>query len=695
MDRFRVEVIAKTPNPQQVIYAAMHQDYTDKFVCDERDSWPSESQCGEIIVKRLLAGERGHYGPLEHPQIVFNCGYFPHSVMQQARTHRVGVSFDVQCLAYNTEITFVNCEGQSNQKLKKTIGDLYDLWTNGEKTIRQRSIKGRNGELPDEYRRNCKQRIRKMRLRVLNEETGLFEVGHIKDVMCSGFQPVYRVTLEDGKTLDCTVNHRLFTSEGWLRMGDAVGLVTQNDGNVVKVKMTKPCYLMCNGLAVVGNGLYRNKEWLENQIKQGLSTQEIAGLAECSINTLRNWANRYRLSLNQQDCKFPKDHKPWNYNADALYRNQAWLEEQLNKGLHVDEMAQLADCSIEAIKKWVYAYGLSLNKRKTGTETPWNKGKQGYCLNLSEESRRKRIENASEYTKRGKESNFWKGGTSTERELIGAWTREKAPQIHNKFNHICQRCGIRGGILHAHHLIPVFADHSLAYEFDNLVSLCKECHEYIHQNNQEFEFAQSYQPILATHNWKEKPKPNGKKLKAHPVKVKSVEYLGLQMTYDLEVEGNWHNFIANGIVVHNSFRYTGKQFIEVLEGKKDIEDVFYLRPVGYYSDRQGKKYYYSPEQRAADLEWCLEAAKRYQADFEGGMSEEHARGKVPFDYRQHFIVSFNLRSFLHFCDLRNKKDAQLEIQKLCELMWPHFAEWAPAIAEWYEKQRLGKARLAP
>jgi thymidylate synthase (FAD) len=29
MDRFRVEVIAKTPNPQQVIYAAMHQDYSE------------------------------------------------------------------------------------------------------------------------------------------------------------------------------------------------------------------------------------------------------------------------------------------------------------------------------------------------------------------------------------------------------------------------------------------------------------------------------------------------------------------------------------------------------------------------------------------------------------------------------------------------------------------------------------------
>jgi thymidylate synthase (FAD) len=693
MDRFRVEVIAKTPNPQQVIYAAMHQDYTDGVVFDERDSWPSESECGDIIVKRLLAGERGHYGPLEHPQIVFNCGYFPHSVMQQARTHRVSVSFDVQCLASNTEITFVKGEGQSSQKLKKTIGELYDLWINGEKAIRQRSIRGRNGELPGQYRRDCQQRIRKMRLRVLNEETGLFEVGHIKDVMCSGLQPVYRVTLEDGKTLDCTVNHRLFTSEGWQRMGDAVGLVTNYDGSVAT--MTKPCNVMCNGMAVVGNGLYRNREWLESQIAQGLSTLEIAQMSECSINTLRNWANRYGLSLNQKDSKFPHGHQPWNYDSNALYRNKAWLEEQLYQGLHVDEMAVLANCSIEAIKKWVYAYGLSLNKKSPGTKEPWNKGKGGYNLNLSEESRQKRIENAKKYTKRGEESNFWKGGTSTERELIGAWTREIAPVVHEKFNYICQKCRVRGGILHAHHLVPVYADESYAYDFENLVTLCKECHESVHHNNQEIEFAQFYNPIIDTENWQPKPKQVGKKLQAHPVKVKSVEYLGQQMTYDLEVEGDWHNFVANGMVVHNSFRYTGNQFFDVVEGRKDIEDVFYLRPVGYYTDRQGKKYYYSPEQRAADLQWCLEAAKRYKADFEGGMSEEHARGKVPFDYRQHFVVSFNLRSFLHFCDLRNKKDAQLEIQKLCELMWPHFVEWSPAIAQWYEKSRLGRARLSP
>src|SRR4028118_506987 len=108
MDRFTVAVLSQTPNPQQAIYAALHQAYAEGFVWDDRDSFPSEERCGEIIVKQLLAGNRGHYGPLEHPQIILNCGWFPHSTMQQIRTHRVGISFDVQCLAGDTEVTFVH-----------------------------------------------------------------------------------------------------------------------------------------------------------------------------------------------------------------------------------------------------------------------------------------------------------------------------------------------------------------------------------------------------------------------------------------------------------------------------------------------------------------------------------------------------------------------------------------------------------
>jgi thymidylate synthase (FAD) len=682
--RFTIQVLSQTPNPQQVIYAAMHQDYAEAFVWDDRAQFPDEPQAGELVIRNLLGGNRGHFGPLEHPQIVLNVGWFPHSCMQQIRTHRVGVSFDVQCLAGDTEVTFVKASG-SLHKVK--IAELHDLWSNGEQAVRERKIRGRNGEAPGAYRRDCKKRLQRMKLRVLNESTGAFEISHLQDVMCSGTQPVYRLTLADGKTLDCTTNHRLFTADGWQHMGEALGLVTDETNQVLAI--TRNCELMCNGVLRT-DAIYSQKSWFAAQAQKGLTASEIAASAGCSVAVIRHWAKEHGIALcsgHQRGLK--------TLVGNGLYRDRAWLEAQLDQGLHADAMAQAAGCSIECIKKWVYHHGLALNKRPPGSPNPWNKGNGGYALNLTPESRKARQQNAKKYTRRGADSNFWKGGVASGCTMVGAWTRQIAPQVHEKFQYVCQSCGERGGQLHAHHLVPVFADESLAYEFDNLVSVCKPCHEQIHSEHREAEFAQNFQPRLNPQTWQPKPSPVGRKLMAHPVKVVQVEYLGMQTTYDLEVAGEWHNFVANGVVVHNSFRYTGTRILAVAEGKTEVEEVFYLRPLGFYTDRQGKKYEYLPEQREEDIAWCLAGAKLYKTRIDQGFAEEHARSLIPFDVRQHWVMSANVRSVMHLLDLRAKGDAQLEAQQMCELIWPHFETWVPAIAEWYHKQRWAKARLSP
>jgi thymidylate synthase (FAD) len=144
-----------------------------------------------------------------------------------------------------------------------------------------------------------------------------------------------------------------------------------------------------------------------------------------------------------------------------------------------------------------------------------------------------------------------------------------------------------------------------------------------------------------------------------------------------------------------SFRYTGTRILSVAEGQTDVEEVFYLRPLGFYTDRQGKKYEYTSEQRAEDLAWCRDGAKLYKKRIDQGFSEEHARSLIPFDVRQHWVMSANVRSLMHLMDLRAKDDAQLEAQQMCELIWPHFEAWVPTIAAWYKKNRWGKARLSP
>lgn len=145
-----------------------------------------------------------------------------------------------------------------------------------------------------------------------------------------------------------------------------------------------------------------------------------------------------------------------------------------------------------------------------------------------------------------------------------------------------------------------------------------------------------------------------------------------------------------------SGRYTSQRIIDVANSDRTVEEVFYLRPAGFYSDRDGKKYEYTEEDIAEDLERIWDAAKHYRNRVEiRGFSEEHSRGLIPFDIRQHWVLSANVRSLMHLLDLRAKADAQLECQQLCELIWPHFEAWVPAIAAWYKDNRWKKARLAP
>lgn len=149
-----------------------------------------------------------------------------------------------------------------------------------------------------------------------------------------------------------------------------------------------------------------------------------------------------------------------------------------------------------------------------------------------------------------------------------------------------------------------------------------------------------------------------------------------------------------------SLRYTGIRICRLIEGAQfntpaTIEQLFYIRPCGVYHDRKGRSYEVTAEDRAEDIEACYIAAETYSYKISQGYSEEHARSMLPFDVRQHFVVSFTLRAVLHFLDLRAKADAQDEIRALCELMWPLVQEWVPEIAEWYQANRYGKALLSP
>jgi thymidylate synthase (FAD) len=85
--------------PQRLVYLAMHTDYSESF--EPKTELP-EDRCGEIVVSRLLKANRGHYGPLEHPQLSLLLRG-DHNTIMQLRTHRIGCTFDVQSMRYTGE----------------------------------------------------------------------------------------------------------------------------------------------------------------------------------------------------------------------------------------------------------------------------------------------------------------------------------------------------------------------------------------------------------------------------------------------------------------------------------------------------------------------------------------------------------------------------------------------------------------
>lgn len=89
-------MVCATEMPQRASYIALHNDYSEDF-CPDTEL--PEDRCGEIAIERLLAGNRGHYGPLEHAHLTLLI-QMDHNTMVQLRTHRVGVSFDVQSMRY-------------------------------------------------------------------------------------------------------------------------------------------------------------------------------------------------------------------------------------------------------------------------------------------------------------------------------------------------------------------------------------------------------------------------------------------------------------------------------------------------------------------------------------------------------------------------------------------------------------------
>lgn len=187
---------------------------------------------------------------------------------------------------------------------------------------------------------------------------------------------------------------------------------------------------------------------------------------------------------------------------------------------------------------------------------------------------------------------------------------------------------------------------------------------------------------------------------AVPEEIVQVSPDGREMTYDLSVAGPWHNFLANGVVVHNSYNEESGRY-------RELQPVFYVPGPQRKLVQEGKPGQYvfvdgSAEQhQIVDDEVrdvCRLAYASYQRMLAAGVAREVARTVLPVTIFSSMYVTLNARSMMSFLSLRTKREdstfpsfPQREIEMVAEQMEAEWARLMPLTHAAFEKN----GRVAP
>ena len=578
------------------------------------------------------------------------------------------------CLAGETRLFFDLPSGAGGWKRRVYALSAAELWKRFQPTRNRAARKQRNPF----YRRD---RIQSMHLRQLDEDTLAFRHTQIVDVVASGVKPIFRMSLDDGKSIECTADHRFLFADGWATLADRTGLHEEGGRAVWS---SGDFYVNVNGTEVLLPALYQDRAWLQLEyIGRQRSIRDIAEACGVVPETIIGWLNRFGIPRREtpshlflQGNQFRRLRRVRNgvpqprrsrTPEERRYADREWLYTRwVTEGLSAGQIAALSGASLAVVRKWLRIHELTnhpshdSNRRFEPGHVPWNLGKTYRLGPRPMTAARMRVLRSS---RAGSASNFWKGGMSSEREGIGRWTTQIARSIHERHHWTCQLCLQRRTTLHAHHIIPVWADLSRARDPSNLTTLCDECHREVHRD--ERAYAERLGGAPAEAEWVRKPRVAWNKLTtSRLVRVREFSFLGPKPTYDVSVEGPHHNFVANGIVTHNSVNEYSARYSVI----PDEFEVPAAEEVRHQSgrNRQGRGETLPAEvvdRFRNDLQsGATRAYTAYTHALEQGVARETARLLLPVAFYTQWYWKVNLQNLFHFLSLRLDAHAQEEIR---------------------------------
>ena len=351
-------------------------------------------------------------------------------------------------------------------------------------------------------------------------------------------------------------------------------------------------------------------------------------------------------------------------NGRPIYQDAEWLSEQyLTKGLSQAAIAELADASPHTIRTWVRKHGL---QKPAGSWTvgkmPWNKG-----LHYQSRPRTDTERAAVRERMKGANNHRWRGGTTKRGVALRRDIEPLRPPIYARDNYCCRLCGKQGGRLTIHHILPIWARPDLAYDPDNMATLCRTCH--LKVNHHEEDYVEAFGRAVEELRGATPPmtRPRKPRLIPKSVRIVSITYASEQMTYDIEMEEPHHNFIANGIITHNSQlsqRFVSGRMLRFVERPEYQHDELFHTQFLERIERAAAEYTALTNRL---LEMQQAGTKILSAEAKTDLRkkvQQCARSVLPNETEAPIVVTGNARAWRHFTEMRASPHAEVEIREL-------------------------------
>lgn len=282
------------------------------------------------------------------------------------------------------------------------------------------------------------------------------------------------------------------------------------------------------------------------------------------------------------------------------------------------------------------------------------------------------------------------------RNGIGVWTSMmRGRLLRDEDCYICGQFFDREYLV-LDHVIPVIQSLALALDVSNLKPACMDCHRL--KTNKEQKFRQSKT-----------------KLGVQWLKVIDTQLINKEMTYDIEMDAPNHNYVANDIVVHNSYNEISGRYVEYepefyipealriagktnKQGSQEPEDQYFTDNTGFWSWDRGKgrkiptttsemtnKEYWNYIEKASMEIAYNSSFEKYKLLLSHGVAKEMARMVLPSALYSQWYMTCNARGLMNFLSLRAADDAQWEIRQYAIAMKEMFKEKMPMTYEAWEQ----------